>query len=76
MRWPLESAFYLIFGSGLHQCGGEQIAETVLRIVVARLLLLKELRRAAGPIGEVQNMLGPPLPDSMVLRFAPRLIPQ
>jgi cytochrome P450 len=62
---------YLIFGSGLHQCGGQQIAETVLRMVVARLLLLKELRRVAGPTGEVQNMLGLPLPESMVLLFDP-----
>ena len=62
---------YLIFGSGLHQCGGQQIAETVLRMVVARLLLLKELRRVAGPTGEVQNMLSLPLPELMVLRFDP-----
>lgn len=35
------------------------MAETVLRVVVKRVLSLKDIRRAAGPSGEVQNMLGP-----------------
>jgi cytochrome P450/deferrochelatase/peroxidase EfeB len=64
---------YLTFGVSPHVCGGQKVAETVLRIVVKRLLLLKDIRRAAGPAGEVQNMFGPdgpPLPDSMVVRFS------
>jgi cytochrome P450 len=60
---------YLTFGSGPHQCRGEAIARPILRRVLTRLLLLKDLRRAAGPAGTVQYMAGTPLPDSMVVRF-------
>ena len=68
-----DSNSYLSFGVSPHACGGQEVAETVLRIVIKRLLLLKDLRRAAGPAGEVQYMFGldgPPLPDSMVVRFS------
>jgi cytochrome P450 len=61
---------YLTFGVAPHACGGQKVAETVLRIVIKRLLLLKDLRRAAGPAGELKNVLGLPLPDSMVVRFS------
>jgi Dyp-type peroxidase family len=60
---------YLTFGAFPHPCGGQKIAETALRIVLKRLLLLKDIRRAAGPAGVVQNMPGLPLPISMVMRF-------
>jgi Dyp-type peroxidase family len=59
---------YLTFGAGMHQCGGQKMTQTVLRIVLKKLLLLKDIRRAAGRAGEVQSMLG--LPDSMVVRFS------
>jgi cytochrome P450 len=64
---------YLTFGIDPHQCRGQKMAEAILRIVLSRLVLLRDLHRAAGPIGEIQNMLGLPLPDSMVVRFDPRL---
>jgi cytochrome P450 len=62
---------YLTFGFGPHRCRGQDIAQTVLRIVLKQLLLLKALRRAAGPAGRIQSMVGLPLPDSMVVRFTP-----
>jgi deferrochelatase/peroxidase EfeB len=61
---------YLTFGVAPHTCSGQKVAETVLRIVIKRLLLLKDLRRAAGPAGELKDVLGLPLPDSMVVRFS------
>jgi Dyp-type peroxidase family len=61
---------YLTFGVDPHPCGGQRIAETALRIVLKRLLLLRDFRRAAGPAGLVQNMSGLPLPTSMVVRFS------
>ena len=64
---------YLTFGIDPHQCRGQKMAQAILRIVLSRLVLLRDLHRAAGPIGEIQNMLGLPLPDSMVVRFDPRL---
>jgi Dyp-type peroxidase family len=62
---------YITFGVRPHACGGQKIAETALRIVLKQLLLLKDIRRAAGPAGVVQNMPGLPLPTSMVVRFSP-----
>jgi cytochrome P450 len=62
---------YLTFGVSPHACGGQKVAETLLRVVVKRLSLLKDMRRAAGPAGELKNVLGLPLPDSMVVRFSP-----
>jgi Dyp-type peroxidase family len=66
---PAES--YLTFGVDPRSCGGQRIAETALRIVLKRLLLLRDFRRAAGPTGVVQTMSGLPLPTSMVVRFGP-----
>jgi Dyp-type peroxidase family len=66
---PAES--YLTFGVDPRSCGGQRIAETALRIVLKRLLLLRDFRRAAGPAGVVQTMSGLPLPTSMVVRFGP-----
>jgi Dyp-type peroxidase family len=63
--------FYLIFGVDPHPCGGQRIAEAALRIVLKRLLLLRDFRRAAGPTGVVQSASGLPLPTSMMVRFSP-----
>jgi Dyp-type peroxidase family len=62
---------YLTFGADPHPCGGQKVAETALRIVLKHVLLLKDIRRAAGPTGVVQNIPNLPLPISMVVRFNP-----
>lgn len=47
-------AQYLIFGDGLHGCFGEQIMRVQLPAMLAPLLRVDGLRRAAGPQGRLR----------------------
>ena len=69
-RLDREPAANLHFGpaGGPHRCLGEQIATAELRSMLMAIAELKELRRAAGPKGDLEELLR--LPQSMVVRFA------
>jgi len=59
---------YLHFGRGHHQCLGEQVARVMIPEIVKHVLLLKNLRPAPGPEGQVDYQ-GGPLPERFVLAF-------
>jgi Dyp-type peroxidase family len=60
---------YLHFGYGPHACKGADIATEVLREMVKAIIRLKDLRRAAGPLGNAFDALG--RYQSLVVRFNP-----
>jgi Dyp-type peroxidase family len=70
-RLDRDPGTYLHFGppGGPHRCLGEHIAMAELRSMLMAIADLKELRRAAGPKGELEELLR--LPQSMVVRFTP-----
>jgi Dyp-type peroxidase family len=70
-RLDRDSASYLHFGptAGPHRCIGERIALAELRGMLMAIAALKDFRRAAGPRGELEELLR--LPQSLVVRFAP-----
>ena len=61
---------YLHFGRGLHQCQGRLINHVQVPELVAALLRLPGLRRAAGSEGRV--LYDGPFPDRFILEFDPR----
>lgn len=63
------AANYLHFGDGPHHCKGADIATLVLREMARAIIGLKDLRRAAGPLGNVFDSLG--RYQSLVVRFTP-----
>ena len=67
---------YLHFGpaGGPHRCLGEHIAMAELRSMLAAIAELQELRRAAGPKGDLEELLR--LPQSMVVRFTAEAQPR
>lgn len=69
-RLNRDPAAYLHFGpaGGPHYCLGWQIALAELRSMLAAIARLKDFRRAAGPRGELEELLR--LPQSMVVRFS------
>jgi Dyp-type peroxidase family len=70
-----EPAAYLHFGpaGGPHYCLGERIALAELRSMLPKIAQLRGFRRAAGPKGELEELLR--LPQSMVVRFTPEAQP-
>ncbi|MDA0262073.1 MAG: hypothetical protein O3A21_07775, partial [Proteobacteria bacterium] len=62
---PKES--YLQFGLAPHYCGGAIVAEIELREILKQIVMLPNLRRAAGPRGEKTEFLK--LADSLCVRF-------
>jgi cytochrome P450 len=58
---------YLHFGWGIHQCLGKYISEVQIVEIVKPLLLLDNLRRAAGPDGKLTY--AGPFPKSFVVEF-------
>ena len=75
-RLDREPGPYLHFGpaGGPHRCLGEHIAMAELRSMLMTIAELKELRRAAGPKGDLEELLR--LPQSMVVRFAAEAQPR
>ncbi len=81
-RLDRAPAAYLHFGpaagphgpAGPHRCLGEHIAMAELRSMLMAIAELKELRRAAGPKGDLEELLR--LPQSMVVRFAAEAPPR
>jgi cytochrome P450 len=59
---------YLHFGYGHHACLGEQVGTVEIPILVERLLLRRNLRRAPGDAGQL-NMETGPFPESFSLQF-------
>jgi len=70
-RLDREAGDYLHFGPAgqpaPHRCLGEHIAMAELRTMLMAIAQLKDLRRAAGPKGDLEELLR--LPQSMVVRF-------
>lgn len=56
------------FGYGYHTCLGDQVSLVQIPAIIQRLLLCKNLRRAAGPDGQV-DFQGGPFPEKFVLQF-------
>jgi Dyp-type peroxidase family len=75
-RLDREPATYLHFGptAGPHRCLGEHIALAELRSMLIAIAQLGELRRAAGPRGNLEELLR--LPQSMVVRFSAQTHPR
>jgi Dyp-type peroxidase family len=75
-RLDREPSTYLHFGpsGGPHRCLGEHIAVAELRSMLVAVSELRELRRAAGPKGDLEELLR--LPQSMVVRFAAEAQPR
>jgi Dyp-type peroxidase family len=68
-RLDRDAGAYIHFGpaGSPHRCLGEQIALAELRSMLQAIARLGDLRRAAGPRGELEELLR--LPQSMVVRF-------
>jgi cytochrome P450 len=70
-RFLLEPALDPIrrlgFGDGAHGCLGSEIVLAEIREVLKQLVPLNNLRRAAGPMGEMQSLFS--LPVSLEVRF-------
>jgi cytochrome P450 len=49
-----ETDDYLLFGSGMHKCIGQHIADVELAEIVRAVLSLHNLRRAPGPDGRIR----------------------
>lgn len=58
---------YMHFGYGLHKCFGQYINQVQIPGIAKAILRQKNLRRAAGPAGQMQ-MAGP-FPSSLTLEF-------
>lgn len=63
-------ADYQLWGQGLHTCFGAYINRAVIPAVLKPLLKQKNLRRAAGAAGQMDNQ-GTPFPVHMRLEFDP-----
>lgn len=59
---------YLHFGIGHHRCLGVEVARVMIPEMVKHLILLKGLRRVAGPQGQIDYQ-GGPFPERLVLEF-------
>jgi Dyp-type peroxidase family len=70
-RLDREPGIYLHFGpaGSPHRCLGEHIALAELRSMLMAIAGLRDFRRAAGPRGDLEELLR--LPQSMTVRFAP-----
>jgi Dyp-type peroxidase family len=70
-RLDREPGTYLHFGptGGPHRCLGEQIALAELRSLLTAIQRLKDFRRAAGPRGDLEELLR--LPQALTVRFLP-----
>jgi cytochrome P450 len=70
-RLDREPGTYLHFGptGGPHRCLGEQIALAELRSLLTAIQRLKNFRRAAGPRGDLEELLR--LPQALTVRFLP-----
>ena len=60
---------YLIFGAGLHECKGMDIATDVMREMVRPLVTFKDLRIAAGPAASKRDPLD--RRTKLAVRFEP-----
>jgi cytochrome P450 len=52
---------YMLWGYGQHTCFGDYLNRTTLPAMLKPLLVQKNLRRAAGPAGQIDNA-GTPFP--------------
>jgi Dyp-type peroxidase family len=75
-RLDREPNTYLHFGpmAGPHRCLGEHIALAELRSMLMAIAQLKDFRRAAGPRGDLEELLR--LPQSLTVRFTPEAQPR
>jgi len=63
-----EDYQYMHFGYGHHTCLGDQVSMVQIPAIIKRLLLVKNLRRAAGSDGQI-DYKGGPFPEAFVLEF-------
>jgi cytochrome P450 len=59
---------FMHFGYGHHTCLGDQVSLVQIPTIIQRLLLCKNLRRAAGADGTV-DFKGGPFPEKFVMQF-------
>ncbi len=59
---------FMHLGYGNHTCLGDQVSLVQIPAILQQLLLCKNLRRAAGPAGQV-DFRGGPFPESFVVEF-------
>ena len=77
IKFDRDRDLYLHFGAGCHACGGQRndnpityhIALPMLRALFVNLASLSDLRRAAGPKGNLARTAI--VADALVMRFAP-----
>lgn len=60
---------YLHFGTGMHECFGRYISRALIPLILKPVLQQRDLRRAAGPAGQLQ--MDGPFPSSLVVSFQP-----
>lgn len=65
-----DSDNYILWGLGLHKCFGEYISRAVMLLFLKEILKKKNLRRAPGPAGQMDDE-GTPFPQHLHIEFDP-----
>ena len=61
---------YMLWGYAMHTCSGDHINRAILPVLLKPLLKQNNLRRAAGPAGQIDSA-GTPFPVHMHVEFDP-----